>query len=143
MLRPQKTRDSSVGSEARHAFSAAFGAALKHHDTNANAVAAAMKKRAKGTRKTPSQKTLSNMLNGSHPHQISNMEAVAEYFDIPLWMMLVPGMKPKLLLPPLRDRISKLMADYVRCNSEGRTATENMAAGHAALRKAHASDDED
>lgn len=75
------------------------------------------------------------MLNGAHPHQISNMEAVAEFFDIPLWMMLIPGMQPKLLQSPLKERLIKLMADYIRCNSEGRTATENMASGHAALRK--------
>lgn len=141
MNRPQ-LMDSRVISEARAAFSAAFAILLKETDTNPTAVAAAMKRKERG-KKTPSQKTLNNMLNASHPHQISNMEMVAAFFQIPLWIMLIPGLKPALLQVPYRDRLVKLMADYVVLDSEGRTAVENMASAHAALRRKSAKQDAD
>lgn len=79
-------------------------------------------------------KNISNIEAGRYKPELGTLSAIAEAIDVPLWVMFLPGINKEILASPYKERLIKLMQDYMRCDDTGRLHTENMAAGQAALR---------
>lgn len=81
---------------------------------------------------TKSRKTVNNALAGRHDAQISTLEAIATALDCPLWVLFLVGRQSEDLQSPSRERLVAMVADYLKCDTEGRHHVESMAAAFAA-----------
>lgn len=79
-------------------------------------------------------KNISNIEAGRYKPELGTLSAIAEAIDVPLWVMFLPGINKEILASPYKERLVRLMRDYMRCDDTGRLHTENMAAGQAALK---------
>jgi hypothetical protein len=82
-----------------------------------------------------SQKTVNNASKGRHDAKLSTLEAIAESVDVPLWVMFIPGLDQKFMETPAKDRLVKLLTDYLASDGAGRGQIENAAALYADLSK--------
>lgn len=90
----------------------------------------------KHSKHSPAQKTVNNTVKGRHDAKISNLEAIADGLNVPLWVLFVPGLEEAgLLKSPHRERFMALVDNYIKCKDDGRTHTEGMAAAFAAKAK--------
>lgn len=81
------------------------------------------------------RKTVNNTLSGRHNPKIKTLEAIATALDCPLWVMFLVGKRDSDLDSPYRERLIKMVEDYLHCDDEGRGHVENMAAAFAAKAK--------
>lgn len=77
-----------------------------------------------------SQKTVNNLANAKHSSEIGNLAAVADYFGVPLWVMLVPALPPDMVDGAALARLDRLVKDYIACAQEDRNHLENVAAAY-------------
>lgn len=81
-----------------------------------------------------STKTINNIVNARNPPQLDNLSTIADYFDVPLWVMFIPELPKELLEKEKLARLQKLVEDYLLCANDERRFAENIAAGYAGLR---------
>lgn len=84
----------------------------------------------------PSRKTVNNALQVRHDAQISTLEAIAEGFNVPLWLMFIPGLTEADLQSPHKERLIALVENYLKCDSEARMHAESLTAAFAAKAEA-------
>jgi hypothetical protein len=90
----------------------------------------------KATRKGAiSQKTVNNASKGRHDAKLSTLEAIAESVQVPLWIMFIPGLDKRFMETQSKDRLVKLVTDYLASDGAGRGQIENAAALYADLAK--------
>jgi transcriptional regulator with XRE-family HTH domain len=86
-------------------------------------------------RKKVSAKTINNIVNNRHPAQIDNLAAIAEFFEVPLWVMFLPELPKELLQNPFKERLVRMVENYLLCDGDGRQNIESIAAVFAAKKK--------
>lgn len=124
MARSSNTNE-TISCEAVKPFSEAYIKLSALHGINDGDLAKAMSK-LKGVKKV-TRKTLNNLRERRHPPQLLTLEGVAKWFKVPLWMMFIEGLPDEFLQNPHRDRLVKLIEDYMSCDDNGRAQTENAA----------------
>lgn len=77
-----------------------------------------------------SPKTINNLGKGRHNSQLGNLAVIADYFGVPLWVMLIPDLPLEIVQGEQLKRLDKLMRDYIACDEAGRQHTENIAAAY-------------
>ena len=83
-------------------------------------------------RGTPvSTKTINNIVNARHPPELGNLAAIADYFGVPLWVMLVPGLPLDMVAGEPLKRLDKLIQNYIACTPAGRKAAEDVASAYS------------
>jgi hypothetical protein len=82
-----------------------------------------------------SQKTVNNASKGRHDAKLSTLEAIAESVQVPLWVMFIPGLNKRFMETQSKDRLVKLVTDYLASDGAGRGQIENAAALYADLAK--------
>jgi hypothetical protein len=82
-----------------------------------------------------SQKTVNNASKGRHDAKLSTLEAIAESVQVPLWIMFIPGLDKRFMETQSKDRLVKLVTDYLASDGAGRGQIENAAALYADLAK--------
>lgn len=109
---------------------ALFGPRLQHLLKKADLSQPELERELKKRGQPVATKTINNLVNKRHSAQLGNLAAIADYFGVPLWTMLLPGLHPELLEEKGLVRLDKLMQDYLGCDDDGRRHTENVAAAH-------------
>lgn len=130
----KKQQDATISCEALKPFSANYVRLSKIQGVEDGDIEKTMKKSKVG--KVVSKKTLNNIRNLRHPPELSNLEAVANYFQIPLWIMFLDELPPEFLLSPDKERLARLVRDYLDCDERPRADAENLVAAHANLKRA-------
>jgi transcriptional regulator with XRE-family HTH domain len=83
-------------------------------------------------RGTPvSTKTINNVANGKHPPELGNLAAIADFFGVPLWVMLIPDLPLDMVSGEPLDRLNQMIKDYVACSPDDRKHAENIAAAYS------------
>lgn len=83
-------------------------------------------------RGTPvSVKTINNIVNGNHPPQLDNLTAIADFFGVPLWVMLIPGLPLDMVSSEPLMRLDQMVHNYIACTPDDRKHAENIAAAYA------------
>lgn len=119
---------SSALEKALRAYGANLGALLSREGLTQPRLGHAMKRKSISV----STKTINNILKARHPTQLDKLAALADHFQVPLWMMFVPELPAEVWTDAQRsDRLIKLLADYIHCSDDGRQHTENIAAAYA------------
>lgn len=87
----------------------------------------------------PSEKTVNNALNARHDAKISTLNSIAEALEVPLWVLLIPGLDrhPDLLRGEGLKRLACLVENYMACDDARRGEAEIVAQAGAILRKAN------
>lgn len=117
---------------AQDAFSANTLAVLRVRDMKraklARAVAAAG---------GPVVKTTYNILNKRHPPNLENWAFIAKALDIPLWVLLIPGLDrhEDLLKADGLKRLVRLVESYMACSPEKRSEVELVAQAGAVVNR--------
>lgn len=85
----------------------------------------------------PSEKTVNNALKARHDAKISTLNAIAEALEVPLWVLLIPGLDKHvdLLKNDGLRRMVKLVENYMACDDAKRADAETVAQAGAILRK--------
>lgn len=73
-------------------------------------------------------KTINNIVNAQHSAQIGNMASIADFFGVPLWVMLIPGLPLDMVEGESLLRLNKMIQDYIATEPENRQHAENIAA---------------
>ena len=80
------------------------------------------------------QKTVSNVENLEGDPRISSYAAVAAYWGLPVWAMMVPGTTKDMFEDRTKiRRVVQLMQDYLDCPDSERANIEGLASGLAKL----------
>src|SRR5688500_12684896 len=74
----------------------------------------------------PVSKTTYNILAKNHPPNLENWAYIAKALDVPLWVLLIPGLdqNPNLLKQDGLRRLVKLVANYMACDEAKREEAE-------------------
>jgi transcriptional regulator with XRE-family HTH domain len=80
-------------------------------------------------------KTINNIVKARHPPELDNLAAIAAYFEVPLWVMFIPGLKPELLDKDKLERLIKYVEDYLQCTDNERRHPEGIVSGFAAAHR--------
>lgn len=85
----------------------------------------------------PVSKTTYNILGKKHPPNLDNWAFIAKALDIPLWVLLIPGLDKHedLLKNDGLKRLAKLVNNYMACDDTRRGEAEVVAHAGAILRK--------
>lgn len=78
-------------------------------------------------------KTINNIVNERHSPELGNLALIAEHFDVPLWVMLIPGLDFQFLDKDRLDKLKKLVDDYTKTAPGRRHHIEEMADGQRSL----------
>lgn len=84
-----------------------------------------------------SNKTVSNMLNGTGASQLDKLVAVAEYIKIPLWQLLCPAIE---ISQKSNAAMHELIDAFVHLSDVGQAAVRRTIKGELALRKSEPAD---
>lgn len=86
----------------------------------------------------PVSKTTYNILAKNHPPNLENWAYIAKALDIPLWVLLIPGLDKHIdmLKADGLKRLVKLVNNYIACDDERRAEAEVVAQSGAILKKA-------
>lgn len=117
--------------EASAAFGDSLGLLLSLRGMSQAGLGRELKKRSY----TVSTKTINNIVKGRHPPELGNLSAIAEYFEVPLWVMFIPGLTKEVLQKPQLSRLVMMMANYLACEDPQRMLVEGVTAGYAGLKK--------
>lgn len=102
--------------------------AFKQRGLSARSVAAAI---------GVSNKTVSNMLNGTGASQLDKLSAVAEYIKIPLWQLLCPAIE---ISQKSNAAMHELIEAFVHLSDVGQAAVRRTIKGELAIRKSEPDD---
>lgn len=82
-------------------------------------------------------KTTYNILAKKHPPNIENWSFVAKALQVPLWVLLVPGLHDheEILQDDGLKRLAKLVANYLACDDEKRRDADTVAQAGAIVRR--------
>jgi hypothetical protein len=85
----------------------------------------------------PSEKTVNNAVKARHDAKISTLNSIAEALEVPLWVLLVPGLDkhPDLLRGDMPKRLARLVESYMACDDGKRGDIETVALAGAILKK--------
>jgi hypothetical protein len=86
----------------------------------------------------PVTKTTYNILSKRHPPNLDNWAFIAKALDIPLWVLLIPGLDQHddLLKNDGLKRLVKLVENYMACDDTRRTEAEVVAHAGSIVRRA-------
>jgi hypothetical protein len=106
--------------EAQSAFSETVGAALSVRGMKAVNLA---------DRDQKNKKTVYNVLDLKHPANLESMAKIAEKLDIPLWMLMIPGLAKHrdLLKPGALKPLRAIVENYLESSASRRTDIEECA----------------
>lgn len=126
--------DTRVGKrsvEAWEAFRVNALWVLKRREMSKNDIAKPIEKRG-----GPVVKTTYNALSDAdprHPPNIETMQAIAEELDIPLWILMIPGVPQELLEGSERKRFETVVTDFFASADTGRSRIAETAANWGGL----------
>lgn len=85
----------------------------------------------------PVVKTTYNILAKRHPPNLENWSFIAKALDVPLWVLLVPGLDKHedLLKDGSLRRLVKLVENYMACDDVRRQEAEVVAQAGAILKR--------
>lgn len=85
----------------------------------------------------PVSKTTYNILSKRHPPNLDNWAFIAKALDIPLWVLLIPGLDQRddLLKNDGLKRLAKLVENYMACDDAKRQEAEIVAQAGAIMRR--------
>jgi hypothetical protein len=85
----------------------------------------------------PSEKTVNNAVNARHDAKISTLNSIAEALEVPLWVLLIPGLDkhPDLLRGEGLKRLVRLVENYMTCDDGRRSEAEVVAHAGAILKR--------
>lgn len=124
----------SVGPQfqgAWNAISGNVGTVLKLRGMNVNDLASEAERK-----KRSASKTIYNALKQSHPPSYKTLIAIAETLEIPLWLLMIPNLPKELLDSPGRERLLRLVGDYLACDETRHKQVAEFTAGLADLCRA-------
>ena len=87
-----------------------------------------------------SNKTVSNMLNGTGASQLDKLAAVADYLKIPLWQLLCPAIE---ISQKSNAAMHELIESFVNLSEVGQAAVRRTIKAELALAKTDATDSPD
>lgn len=122
MARPQ----SKVLKDALAAYGPKLKILLEQQDLSQPDLERAMKRKGQKV----ATKTVNNIVNARHSTELGNLAAIADHFQIPLWVMFIPDLPPEMLDKDKLARLVKLVTEYCQCDDTDRKHVENMAAAH-------------
>lgn len=79
-----------------------------------------------------SNKTVSNMLNGTGASQLDKLAAVADYLKIPLWQLLCPAIE---ISQRSNAAMHELIEQFVHLSEVGQAAVKRTIKGELALQR--------
>jgi hypothetical protein len=87
----------------------------------------------------PVMKTTYNILSKRHPPNLENWAFIAKALDVPLWVLLIPGLdqRPDMLKEDGLKRLVKLVENYMACDDSRRGEAEVVAQAGAIMRKSN------
>jgi hypothetical protein len=87
----------------------------------------------------PVTKTTYNILSKRHPPNLDNWAFIAKALDVPLWVLLIPGLDkhPDVLRTDGLKRLVKLVDNYMACDDTRRGEAEVVAQAGAILRRSN------
>jgi len=85
----------------------------------------------------PTLKTTYNILSKRHPPNLENWAYIARALDVPLWVLLVPGLDqhPEILKADGLRRLVQLVENYVACDDSRRREAEIVAQAGAIVKR--------
>lgn len=85
----------------------------------------------------PVSKTTYNILSKKHPPNLDNWAFIAKALDIPLWVLLIPGLDEHddLLKNDGLKRLVKLVESYMACDDGKRQEAEIVAQAGSIMRR--------
>jgi hypothetical protein len=72
-------------------------------------------------------KTPYNILTGANPPKLQSLEKLAASLEVPLWVLMIPGIPDHLCNDAGLRSIEKLVTDFSHCELEDRTRISNLA----------------
>lgn len=72
-------------------------------------------------------KTPYNILTGANPPKLSSLESLAGRLEVPLWVLMIPGIPDELCNDRGLKTIEKLVTDFSKCDMSDRTRISNLA----------------
>lgn len=72
-------------------------------------------------------KTPYNILTGANPPKLSSLERLAVSLQVPLWVLMIPGIPDELCNDSGLKAIEKLVTDFSKCDLSDRTRISNLA----------------
>jgi len=72
-------------------------------------------------------KTPYNILKGTNPPALKSLEKLATLLEVPLWVLMIPGIPDELCNDTGLKAIEKLVTDFGRCDKSDRTRISNLA----------------
>jgi hypothetical protein len=87
----------------------------------------------------PVSKTTYNILSKRHPPNLDNWAFIAKALDVPLWVLLIPGLDQHedLLKDDGLKRLVKLVENYMACDDMRRSEAEIVAQAGAIMKKSN------
>lgn len=85
----------------------------------------------------PVTKTTYNILAKRHPPNLDNWAFIAKALDVPLWVLLIPGLDQHedLIKNDGLKRLVKLVDNYMACDDQRRGEVEVVAQAGAIMKK--------
>jgi len=85
----------------------------------------------------PVLKTTYNILAKRHPPNLENWAFIAKALDVPLWVLLIPGLDQHedILKADGLKRLVKLVDNYMACDDAKRTEAEIVAQAGSIVRR--------
>jgi hypothetical protein len=85
----------------------------------------------------PVSKTTYNILAKRHPPNLDNWAFIAKALDVPLWVLLIPGLDQHadLIKNDGLKRLAKLVDNYMTCDDQRRGEAEVVAQAGAIMKK--------
>jgi hypothetical protein len=72
-------------------------------------------------------KTPYNILTGANPPKLSSLEKLATTLQVPLWVLMIPGIPDEICNDAGLRGIEKLVTDFSKCDLSDRTRLSNLA----------------
>lgn len=72
-------------------------------------------------------KTPYNILTGANPPKLSSLESLASRLEVPLWVLMIPGIPDELCTDRGLKTIEKLVTDFSKCALDDRVRISNLA----------------
>lgn len=72
-------------------------------------------------------KTPYNVLKGSNPPALKSLEKLATLLNVPLWVLMIPGIPDEQCNDAGLKAIEKLVTDFSKCDPSDRTRIANLA----------------
>lgn len=80
-------------------------------------------------------KTPYNVLTGANPPKLQSLESLAQRLEVPLWVLMIPGIPDELCNDAGLKSIERLVTNFWKSESRDRHRLSEMADGFAAAAK--------